>query len=204
MPESRGRRPQHTPKVPTKTQEAPTMRWSRTKKLFVGSVTVVATVIGIVSGMVTLLPRLDVQSTDRFDPLHPSPIPFTITNSGALSLYNVQFFVGVCKVEWGPRPGATATLRSQNECNGLSEVRFSDPTWHLRGFVVGQKFVIRYDDYMPHPSVNGMRLVSAEISVGAKFNPWKLPWPMREIEFRYKTRQEGDGTLSWIPEALEK
>lgn len=109
------------------------------KKLFVGSMTVVATVIGIVSGMVTLLPRLDVQSTDRFDPLNPSPIPFTITNSGALSLYNVQFFVGVCKVEWGPRPGATATLRSQNECNGLSEVRFFGPNLAFTGICCWSK-----------------------------------------------------------------
>jgi len=37
-----------------------------------------------------------------------------------------------------------------------------------------------------------------------QFQPWIIPWPVREKEFRYKTRKDEDGKLSWIPEPLEK
>ena len=204
MPKSRGRKPPPKSKTTIKPKEKSSTRWSITKKIVVGFVTGLPTTLGIVAGIVALLPRIDVQTNERFDPLHPSPISFTITNTGPLSLYNVRFFVGLCSLDWGPNPTTTAKIKSEHECNGPSEVRISDPTWFVREFVVGQKFIIRYDDYVPHPSVNGMRVASAEVSAGVKFNPWPIPWPTREKEFRYKTRQEEDGTLFWMPEPLKK
>jgi hypothetical protein len=205
MPKSQGRK--RSPKLQTQKilQERATMPWSKTKKFVVGALTTMAMIIGIVSGLVALLPRVSVQASAPFDPSHPYPIPFTVTNNGSITLYNVRFFVGLCNLVWGPGYGEGVTLKSEKPCNGPSDMRITDPTWSRQKFEVDQQHVVRYDDIIPHPSTdNGMRVHSAEISIVVQFQPWIIPWPVREKEFRYKTRKDEDGKLSWIPEPLEK
>jgi hypothetical protein len=206
MPKSKGRKRQLKQIEQQLPLKKTTAHWSRTQKFVVGALTITAAVIGIVAGIVGLLPRVNVQTSGPFDPLHPFPIPFTITNNGSITLYNVHFFIGLCTFIWGPADSiGGATLQSERPCNGPSTTRITNPTWFVQKFEVDQQYVMRYDDIIPHPSTDhGMTIHSAEMSIVIEYQPWDAPWPTREKEFRYKTRKDEDGKLSWIPQPLNK
>jgi hypothetical protein len=43
----------------------------------------------------------------------------------------------------------------------------------------------------------------ADISIVLYFQPWFAPIPW-SLEYRFQTRLEGDGKLSWVPRPLNK
>jgi hypothetical protein len=77
---------------------------------------------------------------------------------------------------------------------------FSPPTWRAKILSVDEKLTLRFDDYV---NQRGMIVEYADIAIGIKYHPWLLPWT-REKQFRFVTRKEADGKMTWIPMPLEK
>jgi hypothetical protein len=73
------------------------------------------------------------------------------------------------------------------------------PQWRVRWFARDETTKIRIDDLIAARS-----LAAADISVGVDFNIWIIPWLQVELEYRFQTRLEKDGKLSWIPRPLDK
>jgi hypothetical protein len=67
------------------------------------------------------------------------------------------------------------------------------------GFARDETTKIRIDDLIAARS-----LAAADISVGVDFNIWIIPWLQVELQYRFQTRLEKDGKLSWIPRPLDK
>jgi hypothetical protein len=60
---------------------------------------------------------------------------------------------------------------------------------------------IRIDDFFPiGPPA---KLGGADISIVVDFNPWFVPITWR-LEYRFQTRAEADGSMSWVPRPVGK
>jgi hypothetical protein len=186
MPKSRGR------KRPAKThgQQSrliqPISRWKRTKQFGGGFVAVV----GFVAALVTFLPRITVEPGGQIDPLKPYPIPFTITNTGIIPLFNVQPAIAVCKIYSG--------IPSARECNGNLKGGFIFAPWFSKRLWMDEKYTIRLDD-----AFKFVEAPSFDISIVVEYEPWFLRIKQKK-EFRFFAKTERDGSLTWMARPLDK
>jgi hypothetical protein len=153
----------------------------------------VVAAIGLAASIVTFLPRITVDAGAQIDPGRPYPIPFTITNTGVVSLTSVQPAIGLCSF-W------TELSTQSSACEKIG-VRFLNPQWFVHELRKDEKHVIRLDDLFRVSSP--ARFGGADISIVISYYPWLIPIK-REIEFRFVTRKEMDGMLSWVPQPLGK
>jgi hypothetical protein len=147
-----------------------------------------ATVGGFVVGLLIFLPRVTVSSPVTTDPDARSPIPFEITNSGYLPLYDVKPMLGLCEIHSQP-------AKRIGTSNGPLLTKFAPSFWQQKSLTMDERATVRFDDVFefPPPSKFG----GADISIIVSYRPWILPF-MREKEFRFITRQELDGKISWL------
>jgi hypothetical protein len=73
--------------------------------------------------------------------------------------------------------------------------------WFIKTLARDEATKIRIDDLfnIHAPAKFG----AADISIVVTFNPWIVPYRYT-IEYRFRTRAERDGNLSWIPRPLDK
>lgn len=147
-------------------------------------------------GIFVLWPRVTIEAEGQVDPSSPYPISFKITNPGFIALRDVQPFIGICRF-WIGEP-----KNLPESCDGSLGTRFVDPHWRIRWLAHDEPTKIRFDDMfgVTAPAKFG----AADISVGAEFYIWYFPWLRVPIEYRFQTRLERDGKLSWIPRPLNK
>jgi hypothetical protein len=76
------------------------------------------------------------------------------------------------------------------------------PQWHVNWLARDEPTQVRFDDAIAikAPGMFG----AADISVGIEFNIWYVPFLRVPIEYRFQTRMEKNGKLSWIPRPLNK
>ena len=146
-------------------------------------------------------PRLTVEAGAPFDPSKGDPLAFTISNTGFMELRDVEPAVGLCGIGASPIP----------PCNGPLTTKMSRTNWRVKFFEIDEKYTIRVDASGPQ-STDGLfyfppgQIVSnmeIEISIVVSYQPWILPI-RRTKEFRFGTRQERNGTLSWVARPLEE
>lgn len=157
----------------------------------------VATFLALVTlaGLVVFWPRLTVEPGGQTDPSNPHPIVFTITNTGIIPLENVQPALGLCELSFGePR-------NPIDRCVSPLGTKLVFVPWAVKKLSMDEKHQIRLDDFLG--GAPGAKFGAADISIAVSYNPWFFPI-RREKEFRFVTRVENDGKLSWIPRPLEK
>ena len=149
-----------------------------------------------VSGLsvIGLWPRLTVDPGGQIDPITLSPIQFTITNTGFLSLSNVRPMLGICQLGFG-RP-----LDSSFRCESPIPSKLVPRAWFARTLARDERHTIRLDDlFNVNPS---LPFTGADISIAFSLDLWFIPRPTKE--FRFVTRLERDGKFSWIQRPLDK
>jgi hypothetical protein len=175
------------PKPPPKRDQQPFLRPRKIWSAILATCTLL--------GVAVLWPRVTVEPMQvEIDPLNPSPISFKISNTGFISLRNIQPFVGICDVVFGkPAPFG-------EKCNGPLEQYAEMKKWRANILARDETTEIRIDDLIREPPGG---LGGIDISVGIEFNPWIVPYRWR-VEYRFQTRLENDGKLSWTPRPLNQ
>ena len=171
-------------------QDKPTVKTLGSKPFpnLVTFLSIVGTLVGI---LIVFWPRVTVESEkSSIDPLNPYAIPFVITNTGFLPLTNVQPAVGVCE---SGEPQALEDL-----CKGSLQKRLAFKGWFIKKMRMDDKYTMRLDDGLKFEKFGG-----ANISIVITYQPWFL-WFSMEKEFRFFTRLEEDGTISWINRPIDK
>ena len=175
------------------------------KKKIWATIVVISVIISLIVGCLALAPRLSVEASNSIDPAQPFPIKFTITNTGYVTLRNVQPSVGLCKYLYSKAVGdEPITVRSKaSTCGGetLAHLTLSDD--FARQLVPGEPLQIRVDDTFRTYFGPGQIFVSADISILVEYRVWFIPWTKHD-ERRFVTRKEADGRLSWVPVPLGK
>jgi len=146
-------------------------------------------------GLIVFWPRLIVEAVGQIDPLRPFPITFKITNTGFIPLDSVQPAIGLCDF-W---TGSPKNLPDQ--CNGPLGSYLQMPQWFVSTLARDETTEVRLDDLFN--IIPPAQFGAADISIKVAFNPWIVPihW---QREFRFQTRPERDGKLSWIARPLNK
>jgi hypothetical protein len=148
-------------------------------------------------GAVVLWPRVTIEPDEgQIDPSHPYPIAFKITNTGFVQLRDVQPFIGICEF-WTGEP-----KNLPERCIGSLGSKFAMPQWRVGWLARDEPTKVRFDDLF---KITGTaKFGAADISVGVEFYIWYIPWLRIPIEYRFQTRLEQDGKLSWMPRPLNK
>jgi hypothetical protein len=204
MPRSKGRKKPKPPSPPASPPPSKPQWWKRNWKRALAIGAFVVGAVGFASAIVTFLPRFAVDAPSPFDSLQPLSLPFTITNNSIIPLWDVQPYVGLCAVVfWGPKTGEVI-WKGEHPCDGPLDVLFRNPNLFVRRFTTDEKLVVHIEDII-RPIIqrmnNDRRMKSAVISIVLEFQPWFIPWQTTK-QFRFSTREEPDGKLSWVPEPL--
>jgi hypothetical protein len=191
MSKSRKRREREKQEPPRPPPPKPKRAWTLASKLFAG-ILAFCTLLGVIA----LWPRVTIEAEGQVDPSKPYPISFKITNTGFVPLRDVQPFVGICRF-WIGEP-----KNLPEACAGSLSSGFIMPQWRIKWLARDEPTKIRLDDLL---AIAGTaKFGAADISVGVKFYIWIIPWLYVPIEYRFQTRLERDGKLSWMPRPLDK
>lgn len=170
-----------------KHQQGDTSKFSRL--VTIGSVIVVG--LGFVASVLTLLPRIVVNSGPQID-------QFSITNTGYVPLTNVKPAIGMCKIQMKNRP----LMKPMTPCDQYRGVRLSPNSWFMKQLGLDEGYTIRlFDAFEVLPIQPPFELEEADITIVIGYNPWIIPL-RQEAEFRFFTRKENDGSLSWMQRPL--
>jgi hypothetical protein len=161
----------------------------------------VSVFLTIVAAVAVFLPRVTVDPAGFSDPAQSSFLTFTLTNTGIIPLTNVQPVFYPCNIYMrNPMNAPPPAVRPLTRCAGPFKDGFEPPAWHAKVLAVDEKQTLRFDDYV---NTRYAIVEYADIAIGVKYQPWFLPF-IREKQFRFVTRKEPDGKLSWISQPLEK
>jgi hypothetical protein len=155
----------------------------------------IMTVIGTVVGLVVFLPRVTVDIGELTDPSNAYTITFVITNAGIIPLKNVQPILGIGMLISGP-PQIVP-----DGWDGPFQSRIKFTPWLTKWMAADEKYEIRLDDAI-HFGPN-VKFGGAHISIGVEYQPWFLPLT-RTKEFRFFTRLEPNGRLTWVRAPLKR
>ncbi len=161
----------------------------------------IALAIGLPASVVTFLPRISVD-VRPIDPAEPHKTEITIANTGHVSLKNVKPAVGLCRLLI-----KDITHLSEVGCDDKRRVRLlrDKDEWFSKQLDVDEKYSIRLDDLLEEFPILNVEKSSdfqgADITVIIGYEVWTFP---RETEFRFFTRKEKDGRLSWMQRPLVK
>lgn len=193
-PRKRKRPTKPKPQQPHREEQnsRPPRRWRLSLR---GFVTAVATAIGIAAGVVVFLPRVTVAPGGPIDPSRPSPIPFTIVNSGNIPLTEVQGGIGICEYDMNSAPHDLP-----ERCHGPLSSLLAMPRWYAPILYPDEPLTVDVDD-MLHPD----KLGAADISIAVGYYPWFLKfWPFHGTkQYRFQTKVEPDGKLWWRARPVE-
>jgi hypothetical protein len=101
MPLSKGRRAKQQKNGPMQRAPQDPQRtwWTPLHRAYVGFA-VVATFLGAIAAVVTLLPHISVDPFGPFDPSSSSPTFFDISNTGPIPLQHIQPMLGICALKY--------------------------------------------------------------------------------------------------------
>lgn len=195
MPQSHKRKPKQKPAPLGKPPSAKNILFSMPGKILTGILTF-CTLLGVI----VLWPRMTVDPEGYSDPSQSSFLSFRLTNTGTITLTNVQPVLYPCSVRFRHPKNPPSDSRGHPTCNGPFKDGFSPPTWHTKALSMDEKQTLRFDDYV---NQLGLIIEYADVAIGIKYQPWILPWTS-EKQFRFVTRKEPDGKLSWISVPINK
>jgi hypothetical protein len=157
---------------------------------------VIMTIVAL-SGIsaIALWPRVTVEPGGQIDPTQASPIYFTIANGGLIPLWNVKPRLGICEIQ----VGEPTDLVDRCEKGILSAL--VPTSWFASSLAMDEKQTLRLDDAIKIAAP--MKFGGANISIGVEYQPWFIPI-RRNKEFRFSTKLERDGKMSWVQRPLNK
>jgi hypothetical protein len=151
-------------------------------------------------GAFFFLPRVTVEPSGPYDPSHPSPITFTITNANIVALRNVQPFIGICSVRLAPNLIAQGPTKN---CIGGSTGALLYQPWFTHWLGVDEKYQIAIEDVLKLENDSPEQIQEAEITIGVIYTPYWMPTFWRNTkEFRFITKKRSDGKIYWVPTPL--
>ena len=150
-------------------------------------------------GLIALWPRVVVEPIGQIEPSDPHPIIFRITNTGFIPLWNLLPGFGLCSLDIISDPAKPTN--PQGGCQHSLESILVRRDWFVSVLARDEHTEIRLDDLFDIKAP--AKLGYADISVVLSFNPWFFP-KTKKLEYRYYTRVEKDGKLSWVPRPLDK
>lgn len=141
--------------------------------------------MGIVVGVLSLLPRLSVSSSAPLNLDDPFSTPFTVSNDGPLSLFNVEFLCELNDVQ------TDRYVRFQ----GGKFFAITNTAFVAKKMLPAQKndvpcsFRSVFAGFGP--------ITTADISINIRFRPAFVPWHTNR-RFRFYTVKGSDGRLRWL------
>jgi hypothetical protein len=120
---------------------------------------------------------------------------FWIKNEGFVPLEDVQPQLGICNFVFYPTPMKMDFSKSPCTPQKSIATFVTFKPWYRKSLGIDGKYNIAPQEafYPKKPSPFGY----ADISIRVQYRPWGL-WFFRSAEFRFTTRQIGDGKLYWF------
>jgi hypothetical protein len=162
-------------------KETPQSTIAITWKLIVGTVSGVGLLLGLVTAILSLLPRLSVSNLESLDPDDPFSTPFVVSNDGVLGINDVVLSCILVRLESATQHWAVEGFRSVGYAPTIPRL---DP---------GEQGTAPCN-----PAV-GLKASAADIEVVVSYRPDYVPWK-KERPFRFVTVSSKDGKLHWIPQ----
>ena len=178
----RDRRQESKQKVTAELESTPLRRTiSRSWKIALGGITLVATSLGVVTGYLTLVPKVSVSQNQPLDPKDLFSTPFIVTNEGPLGINDVQIRCIILDVKSGG-------LTIKNIQTTSEELKVSSMEIGERGtFPCGPRLTNVPYDY-------------AKVVFTVIFRPDFVPWHVTRF-FGFRTLEDSEKRLWWYPEA---
>jgi hypothetical protein len=150
------------------------------------------TIVGLLLGAVALFwPRITVEPETQVERTG-KPMAFKVTNTGWLTLHDVQPLFGLCQLTYG-RPFDKFYV-----CDGPLRSKLRPTTLRAGTLSMDEKFSFRFDDAI---DIESAEFTGADLSVIIQYRPALIGWVCNlvecEREFRFQTRKEVDGKFSW-------
>lgn len=157
---------------------------SKSWKLVGVAVTLLATSLGIVTGYLSLVPKISVSQNQPLNPNELFSTPFIISNDGPLGINNIDFVCWMRDIQVG--------------ASAIKNVGLTSPSLHAEGMEPGERAT-----YPCGPTVSLHPLTSADVVFEVKFRPDFVPWRISR-RFRFVTMQTSDGQLVWYPQPFNR
>jgi hypothetical protein len=161
----------------------------------------VGTVLGVIVGVLSFVPRVTIVPAGMSDPDNPYSVAFNITNSSPMLItlndVNVRVSLGQVINELVPfKP-----IKKFIDTN--SGMTMAD--WHGHKLTVDQTYTVTLEHMFgvgKVPPYNPTRLSGADLAIVVEYRPWILPWHRTQIQ-RFVTDKNSDGKLYWYSFPLE-
>lgn len=185
MPKSRRRKSNKAAQSPKSFQPEKRGWWTTPRAIFVG----IATVVGFVVTLLALLPRLTIVPMAEPDFAHGSFGTVQITNTGYVPLYDLNFAIGLCEIDFG------TPNQFPQRCDDSPSSRLLFTPWHRSKLSMDDAYTISLDDVF---YTKGRRQIAyADFSMTAIYRPLLWPWH-REVEVRFTSHKLADGRMVWF------
>ena len=153
-------------------------------KIAVAVITGIPVLLGLIVGILTLLPRISVTASDPVDPNDTLSASFTISNNNFIPLRHVSAALGVEQIQPFGVPLDSHIPRYKNG-------GFVRTAWSNHSLDMDDKFTVTPSDLFKFKAPR-----EASIAIDVFYQPWVLPW-RREKIFRFDTHKNANGTFSW-------
>jgi hypothetical protein len=170
---------------------------SRKPSRFSKTAGAIITVLGLLlgcAGLSVFWPRLTVDPEGEIDLKAGRAMVFKVQNTGFLTLHDVQPLLGLCQINIGSRPDPS------HICPGPLGSRMIPTYMRIGTLSMDEKSSFRLDDlFNGKPPDDDF---AADISAIIEYRPAVVGWMICALlpcqkEFRFQTRKELDGKLSW-------
>jgi hypothetical protein len=170
----------------------------RTAQILSRIIAALVMTLGLVTGYLSLIPRVSVSQGDLLNPAYTFSNPFIVSNGGPLPLETVTFRCGVGEakltngpqVQGAPNFGSSFFIFNKNGQPSL-------PVFNSAEMLPGERATIPYCSVpWTNPAEN------ADIGIVVSFRIGYTP--IRETRtFQFVTRKDSQGYLRWLPDPLK-
>jgi hypothetical protein len=163
--------------------------WLKSKAILTG-LGAVGAALGLPLAIKDFWPQISVEPTAAADPSNPFSGIYKITNEQGYPLTDVSVEASLrcAKIGRGsdtPPPG---------KCE--PSMHTSRPLWTKHTLEPHETYEITPGDLLIVTPPTA--LLYAQISIFVSYRPWKLPIPLRTMEFRFQSRRLSDGKIEWL------
>ena len=154
--------------------------------------------LSLISGISWFIPKITVSPANSLDNSNPFLTPFTISNDGYLSIYDVQFMCAVKEIK-GINMKTKIPLVISGAENFKSKMHSK---FHVAEVIAPNE---KYTQVMPLPNFFlHYQIKHADIAILVSFRPIKWFPLKKEKNYRFITAQNINGHLQWYPQPIKK
>jgi hypothetical protein len=180
----------HIESLEKRLREEKSRRPTRFSKTTGAIITGLGLLLGL-AGLLVFWPRITVDPDGDIDLANQRAMAFKVTNTGFLTLNDVQPLLGLCQMSFGK--GFDASFK----CSGSISSRLKPLPARVGTLSMDERASFRFDDLIDGPAPDFKADISVIIEYRPAFVGWICNWTACEKEFRFQTRNEIGGKLSW-------